>query len=260
MTSARSSEKMKRNETDPSTNERPKMNFIHNTKFEDSNQKLMNIQHLVVSDEEFKRAREALLEKEKALSRHLDEVTAARRNMPWRECKNYTFRSLEGKEVLLSDLFTNDKLDTLVLQHFMQGPTSSKGCPSCSLWAHGFNGYLPYINLRVNFAVVAKANFDVLKQYYESQHWSFNCVSSENSTFNIDFKAESEDGKGYADGQYPGVSVFTKRKGKIYHTYSTFGRGLDLLNGSHSLLDLTPLGRQSLNESLHECCGGWRPY
>lgn len=89
----------------------------------------------------------------------------------------------------------------------------------------------------------------------------FACVSSASNTFNLDFGAESVDGKGYMDGQLPGLSVFVKESdGALYHTYSTFGRGLDLTNGAHALLDLTPLGRQGLNESLHSCCGGWRPY
>jgi predicted dithiol-disulfide oxidoreductase (DUF899 family) len=90
---------------------------------------------------------------------------------------------------------------------------------------------------------------------------NFPCVSSAENSFNRDFSAEALNGTGYMDGQYPGVSVFVKAEDEtIYHTYSTFGRGLDLLNGVHQLLDVTPFGRQNLNESLHQCCDGWRPF
>jgi len=218
----------------------------------------------VVSDEEWKKARDALLQKEKALTRHIDEVVEERRKMPWRKCPDYVFKDLNGNAIHLSALFTNKAINTLVVQHLMFGENIEKACASCTFWAHGFNGSLPYINLRANFAVVAKAPPQKLKPYYESQKWSFTCVSSCDNTFNVDFGAEAKQGSKEMElygGQIPGVSVFVKSDdGTTYHTYSTFGRGLDILNHVHALLDLTPSGRQCINESLHQCCGGWRPY
>jgi len=239
------------------TEQRPKRNQIHHLPFPTVAQP-----KTVVSDEEWNKAREELLEKEKALTRHIDEIVEARRNMPWRKVTNYTFKDLSGDPVQLTELFANKTLNTLIIQHFMMGPNVTKGCPSCTFWAHSFNGELPYINLRVNFALVAKAPPEKLKPYWQSQKWSFMCVSSCDNTFNLDFGAEVASGNGYFDGQNAGVSIFVKGDdGTIYHTYSTFGKGLDMLNGVHTLLDLTPSGRQGINESLHKCCtGGWRPY
>jgi len=232
---------------------RVKLNHIHHLPFPTVAQPTN-----VVSDEEWKKARADLLAKEKALSRHIDEVVDSRQKLPWRKCTNYTFKGLDGAPVQLSDLFTNKSLNTLIVQHMMFGPNSEKACPSCTMWAHCFNGTLPYIQLRSNFAVIAKANSVKLKNYYDSQKWTFTFVSSGENTFNKDFSAEKD--SVHYEGQIPGASVFVKGDdGTIYHTYSTFGRGLDMLNTVHSLLDLTPSGRQTINESLHSVQGGWRP-
>jgi len=150
----------------------------------------------------------------------------------------------------LSDLFQNEDQDILIIQHFMFGTQSDHGCPSCSFWHHGFNGSLPYINLRVNFAAVAKAPPEKLKPFYESQKWSTTFLSSCYNTFNRDMGAELEVG-GYHEGQLPGLTVFVKKENAVYRTYNTFERGIDLMNTVHHLLDMTPTGRQGLNESLH---------
>jgi len=206
----------------------------------------------VVSQDEWEKARQALLEKEKELTREYDKVVEMRRQMPWKKSPDYVFKDLNGKDVKLSDLFVNPNLNTLIVQHLMMGPNSEASCPSCCFWGHGFNGQLQYVQQRANFVLVAKAQPDKLKAFVQSQHWNMNCVSCIGNSFNADLKFESADGTGYVDGQNPGLSVFVKGDdGTLYQTYEVKNRGYDLFNACHSLLDLTPCGRQGLSESLH---------
>jgi len=205
----------------------------------------------IVDHDKWVEARKKLLEQEKQLTRHVDQVIALRRQMPWEEVKtDYVFQSTTGP-VHLSQFFQGDKKD-LIVYHLMFSDKDEKACPNCSLWNDGFNGYFPHVKQRASFVAVARANASKLNNFAKLKGWSFPVVSSEGTTFNKDFGVENPAAGGYNYGSgwpypvsdYPGVSIFRKGSdGKIYHTYSTYARGLDQLNGCHALFDLLPEGR-----------------
>jgi len=144
----------------------------------------------------------------------------------------------------------------LIIQHVMMGPTNTQACASCTMWANGFNAQLDYIKLRANFAICTKAEPTNLRSFTNSMNWNCQCVSSISNTFSSDFKCENGDCSGYKDGQQPVILVFVKGEDEtLYLTYSTFSRGLDTTNLVHSLLDLTPNGRQGMSEGLHSAFG-----
>jgi len=202
----------------------------------------------IVSADEWAKARQELLRKEKAATHALDEAVAARRALPWKEVEDYKFTGLDGESVQLSELF--DGKDTLVLYHMMYGTDEPGACPSCTMWVHTINGMAPYLRLRVSLAVVGKAAVSKLKPYAKAQKWTIPVLSSHSNTFNRDFAMEHDNTQFYG-GQNPGLSVFFLRDGKIYLTYSCTQRGLDIINNAHQVLDMTPAGRQSLSELLH---------
>jgi len=205
---------------------------------------------------EWLRARIALLEEEKAHVRAGDEIAARRRALPKLKLeKDYIFKCPQGA-VKLSELF--DGRSQLIVQHFMFGPDWEEGCPSCSFWADGFDPMIVHLNQRdVSFAVVSRAAIDKLEAYRKRMGWDFTWVSSLDNSFNYDFKVsatESQTAAGtmtynYAESpvrgsESHGTSVFLKdADGTIYHTYSTYGRGLDRMNAAYGYLDLTPNGR-----------------
>jgi len=219
----------------------------------------------VVSREEWTKARLALLEKEKELTRQRDAVSQARREMPWVKIeKDYRFQTIQG-ERSLSDLFADKS--QLIVQHFMFGEDWKEGCPSCSFWADNFNGFQVHLKHRdANMVCVSKASLDKLQAYRERMGWSFTWVSSQGSDFNRDFHVsftEDELEKGTATYNYkpsrfptteaPGVSIFYKNEdGDVFHTYSCYSRGLDILNAAYHYLDLLPKGRDedSLSYSM----------
>ncbi|MGO8972733.1 MAG: DUF899 domain-containing protein [Steroidobacteraceae bacterium] len=210
----------------------------------------------IVSREDWMTARQALLAKEKEFTRLRDELSQARRDLPWEEVtKEYQFEGPIGRESL-SDLFAGRS--QLIVYHFMFGPDSSAGCPHCSFWADNFNGIVMHLNQRdVTMIAVSRAPYARLEAYQKRLGWTFKWVSSGNTSFNFDYQAsftpEALSGKqalfnyvqqdpGRPDRE--GVSVFFKDgSGRIYHTYSTYARGIDILNTAYNYLDLVPKSR-----------------
>jgi predicted dithiol-disulfide oxidoreductase (DUF899 family) len=211
--------------------------------------------HQVVSKQDWTAARLALLAKEKAFTRQRDELSAARRALPWEKVEtNYVFDSERGS-VTFADLFAGR--GQLLVYHFMFGPDWESGCKSCSFWADNFERIVVHLNHRdVTLVLISRAPLDRLLAYKQRMGWTFEWVSSLGNSFNHDFavsftKDELAKGeKNYNFGtqqaygeESPGISVFAKDGGAIHRTYSTFSRGLDMLNGAYHLLDLMPKGR-----------------
>jgi predicted dithiol-disulfide oxidoreductase (DUF899 family) len=213
------------------------------------------MQHTVVSQGEWLEARKALLAKEKEFSTARDALSAARRALPWVKVeKNYVFDGPAGKETL-ADLFGGKS--QLLIYHFMLGPGWVQGCPSCSFLADHFDGAAIHLAQRdVAFIVVSRAPLAEIDAYKKRMGWRFKWVSSYGSDFNFDFrvsftpeeKASGEVEYNYARGAFPseeapGLSAFSKDGGAVFHTYSTYGRGLDIIIGTYNMLDLAPKGR-----------------
>jgi len=213
-------------------------------------------EHKIVSPEEWIAARKDLLKKEKESTRLRDQLSAERRGLPWVKVgKNYVFDTPGGK-VALADLFAGRS--QLVIYHFMFGPDWQEGCPSCSFVSDHFDGALPHLAARdVTMAVVSRAPLAKIEAFKQRMGWRFNWVSSNGGDFNADFhvsftKEEIARGKvnyNYAMQEFPsaeapGLSVFYKdAAGDVFHTYSTYGRGLEPLVGTYTILDLVPKGR-----------------
>ena len=188
-----------------------------------------------------------LLEAEKDLIRRHDELVAARRALPWvRVSADHRFDTDEGERSLL-DLFGDHT--QLVVYHFMFGDDWDEGCPSCSFWADNFDGIDVHLAARdVSFVVSSTAPLDRLLEYRQRMGWSFRWVSSGGGTFNRDFGVTGSDSYNYRPveepiGESPGLSVFVRRGDEVFHTYSTYARGLEVFNGAYQLLDLVPKGR-----------------
>ncbi len=201
-------------------------------------------------------ARRALLDEEKALLRSRDALSAKRRELPWVLVDEpYAFETPGGTKSL-AELFA-DK-NQLIVQHFMMGEGWEQGCPSCSFWADGFDGTTAHLAERdAAFVCVSNAPLAQINAYKKRMGWRFDWFSSHGSTFNFDYQAsftpeEMKKGAMYYNfrqtsfpaSEAPGVSIFAKdADGKVYHTYSTYARGLDNLNVAYQLLDLLPKGR-----------------
>jgi predicted dithiol-disulfide oxidoreductase (DUF899 family) len=214
------------------------------------------IKHEVVSQDAWLRARRELLAKEKELTRLRDELSESRRQLPWVKIdKPYVFDGPNGKETL-GDLFAGRR--QLIVQHFMFAPDWDAGCKSCSFWADNFNGITAHLNQRdVTFVAISRAPLKTLEAFEGRMGWKFKWLSSLGSDFNFDFGVSAtpeEISKGQVTYNYasrkpfspemPGLSVFYKDDdGTIYHTYSCYARGLDMLNAAYHLLDLVPKGR-----------------
>ena len=211
--------------------------------------------HTVVSQNEWLEARKGLLAKEKKFTRARDALSAERRKMPWVKIdKPYIFESPDGRETL-ADLFGGHS--QLIIYHFMLGPGWVQGCPSCSYLADHFDGAIPHLAQRdVAMLAVSRAPFAEIAAYKKRMGWQFEWVSSYGSDFNHDFgvsfaKDEMANGAvyNYAQGkipseELPGLSVFAKDKdGAVFHTYSAYARGLDIIVGTYNLLDMVPKGR-----------------
>jgi len=210
----------------------------------------------IVSREEWLAARKRHLIKEKEFTRQRDELSRERRDLPWvRVEKNYVFDVPGGKQTL-SDLF--EGRSQLVVYHFMFGPSWGEGCKSCSFWADNFNGIIVHLNQRdVSLVAVSKAPLEKLEAFRKRMGWGFKWVSSFANDFNNDFHVSftpDELSKGevyynfrmnrFPSDEAPGISVFHKNaKGEIFHTYSCYARGLDMLNLAYHYLDLVPKGR-----------------
>jgi predicted dithiol-disulfide oxidoreductase (DUF899 family) len=209
--------------------------------------------HRIVSQAEWLQASKAQLAKEKEFTRLREELARARRAMPWVKVeKDYVFDAPEGK-VTLPDLF--DGKGQLIVQHFMFGPDWNEGCPSCSFWTDTFNGIDLHLAHRdTAFVLVSRGPIDRLEAYRKRMGWNLRWVSSLGNDFNFDFAvsfAPDEAAPTYNFGtikphgqENPGVSAFRRGDdGAIYRTYSTYARGIDMLNGAYQLLDITSKGR-----------------
>lgn len=207
----------------------------------------------IVSREEWLVARKELLQKEKDLLRHHDALAAERRRLPMvKVTEHYVFDGPDGR-VTLEDLFGSRQ--QLVVYHFMFDPSWEAGCTGCSFMADTFDGASRHLGARdTSFAAVSRAPIEKLQAFEKRMGWSFRWVSSAGSTFNADFHVsfrpeERETAeynyarKGFPMPEAPGVSIFLREGGEIFHTYSTYGRGLDPLMATYGYLDLTPLGR-----------------
>ena len=239
--------------------------------------------HKTGTHEEWLEARMELLDAEKALTKRSDELAKLRRELPWvRIDKEYRFATDEGT-ASLAQLF--DGRSQLLIYHFMFGPDYQAGCPSCSAIADGFNGSVPHlVNHDVAFYAVSQAPLEKLQAYKRRMGWRFPWASSFDSDFNYDFRVTHTNeewesgaveynfrkmdfrqaGGGEIDPsiaeftssvgtdwptyrqQGPGMSAFVLEDGVVYHTYSAYERGIDVLWGMYQWLDRAPLGR---NES-----------
>jgi len=208
----------------------------------------------IVSREEWLEERKEHLAREKELDRRRDALSAARRDLPWVEVEaQYIFETEEGPKTL-AELF--EGRSQLIVQHFMFGADWEQGCPSCSFWADGFDGYVVHLEQRdASFVAVSTGGLDRLLAYRKRMGWSFRWVSSGASAFNRDFgvtfppeEIEAQRGSyNYAGpprmSELPGTSVFARNGDRVFHTYSTYARGLDRLNGAYHYLDMLPKGR-----------------
>lgn len=212
--------------------------------------------HKVVSREEWLVARREHLAKEKEFTRLRDQLSRERRELPWGKVeKTYVFDGPNGKESL-ADLFEGKS--QLIVYHFMYGPDWDEGCPSCSFWADNFNRIVIHLNHRdINLVAVSRAKQETLEAYWKRMRWRFKWVSSYGNDFNRDYHVsftpdEMEKGEmfvnfdigSFPSDEAPGISVFYRNQsGEIFHTYSCYLRGLDMLNGAYHYMDLTPKGR-----------------
>lgn len=213
-------------------------------------------EHTVVSREDWIAARKKLLAEEKALTRARDRLSQQRRELPWvRIDKPYRFDSPEGRRTL-GELFAGRS--QLVVYHFMFDPSWEVGCKSCSFWADNFDGIVVHLNQRdVSFVAASRAPLSRIEPFKRRMGWRFPWVSSAPSDFNYDYRVSftpEERARGDIDYNYgpqqikdperPGISVFYKNgAGEIFHTYSCYARGLDMMNTAYHYLDLVPKGR-----------------
>jgi predicted dithiol-disulfide oxidoreductase (DUF899 family) len=224
----------------------------------------------VVAHEEWIAARKTFLVKEKEFSRLRDDLNAERRRLPReRVVENYVFDAAGGERTL-EELF--GRCSQLIVYHFMFPPEWDAGCPHCSFWADSFNGIAVHLRARdVSFVAVSRAPYSKLAAYQRRMGWDFEWVSSLNNKFNFDYYAsftpeqlaEGTAFYNYAEShgsraestEVAGVSVFYKdESGQVLHTYSTFARGIDMVNGAYHYLDLVPNGR---DEQGHDSPQFW---
>lgn len=212
--------------------------------------------HTVVSRKDWLAARKALLAKEKKFTRLRDQLSKERRQLPWVKVdKDYVFDGPHGTETL-SELF--DGRSQLIVYHFMFGPDWDAGCKHCSFWADNFDRIIVHLNHRdVTMVAASRAPYRKLETYKKRMGWNFKWVSSGNTDFNFDYHVSftpEEEAKNKAFFNYKiqdpdssdreGTSVFFKdTKGNVFHTYSTYARGIDMVNTAYHYLDLVPKGR-----------------
>jgi predicted dithiol-disulfide oxidoreductase (DUF899 family) len=212
-------------------------------------------EHRSASREEWLVERLDLLVREKQLNRLRDELAEQRRRLPWvRVEKDYRFDGPTGP-LALRDLFAGRS--QLLVYHFMFGSDWEEGCPSCSFWADSFDGVVVHLAHRdVTLVAVSRAPLDKLAAYQRRMGWTFPWFSSAASDFNVDFHVSFTPEQRRTGAEYnfatvanppeeaPGISAFaTDSSGDVFHTYSSYARGLDPINSGYQLLDLTPKGR-----------------
>ena len=216
----------------------------------------------VVSEAEWLVARKDLLTREKEFNHQRDALSRARRSLPWVKIdKEYVFDGPDGKETL-ADLFEGRR--QLIVYHFMFGPDWEEGCKSCSLLADHFDGANWHLPQRdVTFVAISRAPLPKLDAYKKRMGWRFKWLSSQGNDFNFDYHVsftKEEEKKNevyynYTNGEFisdelPGLSVFYQDEdGNVFHTYSAYARGLDILVGTYNFLDLVPKGRDENPDS-----------
>jgi predicted dithiol-disulfide oxidoreductase (DUF899 family) len=219
----------------------------------------------VVSHKEWVTARKKLLLKEKKFSKLRDELNRQRRQLPWVKIeKQYAFDGPTG-QVTLGDLFGGRS--QLIIYHFMFGPGWKEGCPHCSFWADHFDGATIHIGQRdTAFAVVSRAPWKEIEPFQKRMGWQFKWVSSCNTDFNFDFNVsftpeQLKSGQAIYNfapldmdiDEREGVSAFYRDKnGGLYRTYSSYARGIDLMNTTYNFLDLTAKGRDENPEATQD--------
>lgn len=211
--------------------------------------------HKVVSRAEWIEARKAHLAKEKEFTRLRDQLSQERRDLPWEKVdKDYVFDGPNGK-VRLADLF--EGRSQLIVYHFMFDPAWTEGCKHCSFWADNFNSIIIHLNHRdTSMAAISHAPLEKLEAFKKRMGWGFKWLSAYNSDFNYNYHVSFKPEEMGKDVDYnfstqkgnmtelPGISVFYKDEtGTIFHTYSCYARGLDMLNVAYHYIDLTPKGR-----------------
>ena len=220
----------------------------------------------IVSSDKWLVARKALLKNEKAWTKERDRLSEQRRALPWVKVEDYVFDG-PTKPVPLAELF--DGRSQLIVYHFMFDPQWTNGCPSCSFLVDHVEGVQQHFEHRdISFACVSRASIEKIEAYKRRMGWRFQWVSSFHSRFNFDFhvsytpemraKGPVEYNFKHASNpevnELPGISVFVREpNGAIYHTYSSFGRGGEVLLGTYDFIDLTPKGRQEDEKIM----GGW---
>ncbi|AKJ30864.1 DUF899 domain-containing protein [Caldimonas brevitalea] len=225
------------------------------------------LNHPVVSQDRWLAERQQLLAHEKELTRLSDQIARERRALPWvRVDQTYVFDTLEGPRTL-TELFEGRR--QLLVQHFMFAPGWDAGCKSCSFMADHLDGAAAHLAQRdVTLLVVSRAPLADIERFRQRMGWQFRWVSSHRNDFNHDFNvsfrpeelAQGEVYYNYAmqafpEEEAPGISVFYKgAEGEVFHTYSTYGRGVELMMGTYRLLDITPKGR---DEAHLEHTMGW---
>jgi predicted dithiol-disulfide oxidoreductase (DUF899 family) len=208
----------------------------------------------IVSRDEWLAARKQLLAREKQLTRERDAVAAARRSLPWVKVdKAYVFDSPSGKKTL-ADLFEGKS--QLIVYHFMFGPDWEEGCPSCSFEMDHTDPTLAHLAQRdVAFVAISRAPLAKIEAFKKRMGWRFNWVSSDGTDFNFDYGVSFTKEQlarndiynfgtsGHPSEEAPGFSVFVKQGGDVFHTYSTYGRGVEVGMHTYNFLDLVPKGR-----------------
>jgi predicted dithiol-disulfide oxidoreductase (DUF899 family) len=211
----------------------------------------------IVSRDAWTAARKRLLVKEKKFSRQRDALSAERRKLPIVAIeKEYVFQGPEGSRAL-ADLFEGKR--QLLVYHFMFEPDHDEGCPSCSFVADNFASGLVHLAARdTAFAVISRAPLDKIERFKNRMGWNFSWLSSFGTDFNYDFQVTLDEKHrvyNYApvsaqpadrphEGEREGLSVFLRDGDRLFHTYSTYQRGIDSFLNTYNFLDLTPLGRQ----------------
>jgi predicted dithiol-disulfide oxidoreductase (DUF899 family) len=212
--------------------------------------------HKIVSHDEWIAARKAHLAEEKAFTKARDALSKKRRELPWEKVeKKYVFDTANGRQTL-ADLFGGKS--QLIVYHFMLGSGWEAGCPSCSYLADHFDGAAIHLAQRdVSFVVISRAPLNEIETFKRRMGWKFTWVSSFGSDFNHDYQVsaspqEKSAGKvtynyeltEFPSEERPGASAFYKNdKGEVFHTYSSYGRGLDMFIGAYHFLDIAPKGR-----------------
>jgi len=212
--------------------------------------------HAVLDRDDWLSARRDHLDREKQFTRERDALSAARRDLPWLEITaDYRFETAAGT-VTLGELF--DGRRQLLIYHFMMGPDWDEGCPSCSFWADNYEGTDVHLGHRdTTLVAVSRAPIDAIEAYKQRMGWTFTWVSSHDSPFNFDMRVSFDPTdpddqhanynfgtQNFPGDEAPGISAFFKDEDdRIYLTYQTFSRGLDMTNGAYHMLDMTALGR-----------------